>query len=564
VSAETVHVAGVRSVRVINKYERRPAYAYDGTLTIPLKDAHYTITMHSIERGITGARDALVTAHLAGRGELEIEKVEEADGGKPIRGWFQDPYDPSYPGRALYSMSDDERLDALFPHHPLSKIRAFLTQVQNTLVIDQAVARDSVEVPNPREAEAAERPRYLLSCRTVATLYFEVKMFDQAEKVLADSIAKIEHTSGVNDLDHARTLFLLGLARDSQGKEADAEPVLSRAWSIFKANLGEDHTETAQAALNLARVYVVLGRYDDAEPLLQQALRFFEQNERPGSNVGVALNALGMVRNARGLYTQAIPMFKRALGIIEKELGAEFPDCADVLWNMALPLRKTGHDRSADEALERARRIRRRGAPAPPAPKRIRRVHLTLQEWSEEDPSGGSRVWRDHQHNVLSLTALDKPPALPKDETALRDWSRNLAESRGAGLIEVRTVAGRIARGVGLIYKCLQLPAYVYTGMLLIPSREAFQVWTIVARERGTTGVREALVTDELMKTGKLTTQDYERSWAQDPYDASYHGVDRSVLRFVSDDECYDSRFPEHPLSMIRRVLTALPTCGAG
>ena len=34
--------------------------------------------------------------------------------------------------------------------------------------------------------------------------------------------------------------------------------------------------------------------------------------------------------------------------------------------------------------------------------------------------------------------------------------------------------------------------------MLLIPSREAFQVWTIVARERGATGVREAIVTDEL------------------------------------------------------------------
>jgi len=495
---------------------------------------------------------------------LGIENVEEAEGGKPIKGWFQDPYDPSYPGRALYSMSDDDRLDALFPYHPLSKIRAFLTRVQNTLVIDQAFSGDLVQVPAVPDAEGSPGPRHLLSHTTVGSLYLVTERFDQAEKVLADSITEIEHASGVNHLDLARTLFLLGMARDAQGKQVDAEPVLSRAWSIFKANLGDDHTETAQAALNLARMHVVLGRYDDAEPLLQQALRFFEENARPGSNVGVALNALGMVRNARGLYTQAIPMFKRALAIIEKEHGAEFHDCADVLWNIALPLRKTGDDRSADEALERARRIRRRGAPAPPAPKRIRRVRLTLQDWSEEDPSGGYRVWRDHQHNVLSLTALDKPLAIPQDETALRDWSRNLAESRGAGLIEVRAVAGRIATGVGLIYKRLELPAYVYTGMLIIPGREAFQVWTIVAGERGTTGVREALVTDELMKTGKLTTQDYERSWAQDPYDASYHGVDRSVLRFVSDDECYDSRFPEHPLSKIRRVLAALPTCGAG
>jgi tetratricopeptide (TPR) repeat protein len=358
ISVETVHVAGVRSAKIINKYERLPAYAYDGTLIIPLKDVEYTITMDSIERGITGERDALVTSHLASRGELKIEKSEDPGGGRRIKGWFQDPYDPAYQGRALYSMSDDERLDALFPHHPLSKIRRYLAGVQNTLVIDQAVASDSVEVTIPSEGEGAERPRYLLSLQTVATLYFEVEMYDQAEKVLADSIAEIEHASGVSDLALARTLLLLGLARDVQGKQVDAAPVLSRAWSIFKENLGDDHIETAQAVLNLGRVYVGLGRYDDAEPLLQQALRFFEENERPGSNVGVALNALGMVRNARGLYTQAIPMFKRALEIIEKVHGAEFPDCADVLRNIALSLREIGDDLSADEALDRARRIR--------------------------------------------------------------------------------------------------------------------------------------------------------------------------------------------------------------
>jgi hypothetical protein len=77
--------------------------------------------------------------------------------------------------------------------------------------------------------------------------------------------------------------------------------------------------------------------------------------------------------------------------------------------------------------------------------------------------------------------------------------------------------------------------------------------------EIGTTGMREAVITAELMNSAKLTMQDYDRSWAQDPYDHSYGGVDRSVLRFASDDESYDARFPEHPLSKIRRVLATLP-----
>ena len=83
-------------------------------------------------------------------------------------------------------------------------------------------------------------------------------------------------------------------------------------------------------------------------------------------------------------------------------------------------------------------------------------------------------------------------------------------------------------------------------------------IWTIVAREHGTTGIREALITSDLMNKGKLTLESYKASWAQDPYDSSYCGVDRSILRCMSDDESYDQLFPQHPLSKVRRELYRL------
>jgi hypothetical protein len=61
------------------------------------------------------------------------------------------------------------------------------------------------------------------------------------------------------------------------------------------------------------------------------------------------------------------------------------------------------------------------------------------------------------------------------------------------------------------------------------------------------------------MSAGTPTVERYEESWAQDPYDPAYSGADRSTLRFVSDDACYDSLFPEHPMSRIRAILAALP-----
>jgi hypothetical protein len=49
-----------------------------------------------------------------------------------------------------------------------------------------------------------------------------------------------------------------------------------------------------------------------------------------------------------------------------------------------------------------------------------------------------------------------------------------------------------IGAGVSLTYKRLQLPVYIYAVMLFTSLVGMSLVWTVVARERGTTGVREA------------------------------------------------------------------------
>jgi hypothetical protein len=185
-----------------------------------------------------------------------------------------------------------------------------------------------------------------------------------------------------------------------------------------------------------------------------------------------------------------------------------------------------------------------------------------LDGWSEDTSRGELRVWRNPQGDVLTLAlrteaALGLPPA--SDEIAVRRFARGLAESRAAGLIEANAAEGALGMTVGLIYKRLQKPAYVFTGMLLVLKGDASQVWTAVAGEQGTTGVREAVVTTQLFNAGEMTIEGYESSWAQDPYDPAYSGVDRSVLRFVSDDERYDQQFPQHPLSKLRRLMAALP-----
>ena len=197
----------------------------------------------------------------------------------------------------------------------------------------------------------------------------------------------------------------------------------------------------------------------------------------------------------------------------------------------------------------------------PPSDPRLQLVCLDMPGWNDEGVRGDMRGWRDGQGNFISLVLMDDLIGLPKlsNERELQDCCRQIAKSQGAGLIEVRVLTGKLGPTATLIYKRLLKPAYQFTGMLFVPNKSPSQVWTVVAKESSITGVREATITAELMNAGSLTLQDYERSWAQDPYDAGYRGVDRSVLRFVSDDESYDERFPEHPLSKVRQILAALP-----
>ena len=356
VSVDAVRAGQLPVVKVIRKYERRPAYAYDGRLIFPLKDATCTITMTSIERGVTGTRDAAVTACLAQRGELEIEYAEDKRGAPgEIKGWCQDPYDSAWKGHSLYSMSDDDRLDALFPQHPLSKIRNGLAVIQGTLSVDPSVVPGGIDLPWSSECETLHGARHLLSGAAVGSLYLLAGKFDIAEKVLADAVVAADEV-GANDIRVARDLLLLGLAQDFLAKHVDAERSLSRSCAIFRTIAGEEDIETAQALTNLARVYLSLNRYGDAEPLLDRTLKVFQGKDEPGS-AAVALNGLGLVRNSQGRHAEGLVYFEQALTIFEKVHGPQFPDCADVLRNMAAAFQGLGEDRKASAALERARKV---------------------------------------------------------------------------------------------------------------------------------------------------------------------------------------------------------------
>ena len=98
---------------------------YLGSLTLPFRDFSYVVKLEYREWGITGARE---TAVFAQRADLEDR----------LEGWIVDPSDPAPPHLAR-NLSEEPQYDALFPNHPLSRVRRSLDALQASLTIDAEV-----------------------------------------------------------------------------------------------------------------------------------------------------------------------------------------------------------------------------------------------------------------------------------------------------------------------------------------------------------------------------------------------------------------------------------------
>jgi len=136
VSMDTFLEGTVELAQCVYKRQRGSGYAYTAMIWVPLRNAVHVVTLFCGEGRMTGVREAVVAAKLAEEGELELEGFQHQDekgAVGQVKGWFQDPYEVNYPGPVLRSIADDETYDAMFPDHPLSRMRRSLSILRPSL-----------------------------------------------------------------------------------------------------------------------------------------------------------------------------------------------------------------------------------------------------------------------------------------------------------------------------------------------------------------------------------------------------------------------------------------------
>ncbi len=107
------------------------------------------------------------------------------------------------------------------------------------------------------------------------------------------------------------------------------------------------------------------GSMQDSERLYRRALALAEIH--PGcraANLALSLNNLGLLLLHQRRYGEAAPVFERLLPLVEEQFGADNPEVATCLENLAAAYRGLGRDEEARERRSRAVSIRRQTSPA--------------------------------------------------------------------------------------------------------------------------------------------------------------------------------------------------------
>lgn len=115
----------------------------------------------------------------------------------------------------------------------------------------------------------------------------------------------------------ANVLRMLGQVARDRGDYAQALPLFERSLSLFREV--EDKVGEAVALRLLAQLAVHRDDYESSETLAEQALDAASRaGEAGGTEVSLALRALGLVASGRGDYVKALGLFQQAIAYYEQ------------------------------------------------------------------------------------------------------------------------------------------------------------------------------------------------------------------------------------------------------
>lgn len=201
----------------------------------------------------------------------------------------------------------------------------------------------------------------------------------------------------------ADTLNLLALIYDSEHRPKEAERLCERAIQIFQKQSGAASSlDLGKAYANEGNVFVHEDRPRDAEQRFHQALEIYQKDPAAaGGERGSVLHSLGVLSAKQGRYGEAQLLLQQAVKIYEQFLPPIHPDLAQGYLDLAAVFRAQGRTGDADDNDRKALAIQQRlfGNDSPTVRETESRIG------SGQSKSGGNRRAAPSPHAARSSSS---------------------------------------------------------------------------------------------------------------------------------------------------------------
>jgi len=169
-----------------------------------------------------------------------------------------------------------------------------------------------------RHLQSASARELAVLRASLAEIFIDRKMYDEAEKLLLDSQSDLARLGTWRPAVQADLMNSLGELRFYQGLYDESIDLNVKSLRFLESTVSVNHPWLIVPLNNLAVSYTKIGRLNDAHLT-----------------------------------------YKRAISVCEQSLGSDHPNCGSLLQNSAVVLRKLGHKREAKDAEARGREIQR-------------------------------------------------------------------------------------------------------------------------------------------------------------------------------------------------------------
>jgi len=197
----------------------------------------------------------------------------------------------------------------------------------------------------------------------VGLLGFAVTMAMETRRIgLERNRANREADTANRALEFLTELFKVSDPSQAQGNTLTAREALDRGAKKLDTELASEPVIQAKLMTTIGEVYLNLGLYEPAAPLLDRSLSL-RRKLLGNDNLDTlaSLNDAGALRRSQGKLKEAEPYYREALEGRRRVLGNDHPDTLASIANLGILLQNQGRFQEAEpyyrEALEGRRRV---------------------------------------------------------------------------------------------------------------------------------------------------------------------------------------------------------------